>query len=75
MSTDTALIVGFTQALWAHRCCPCVACLDLALERIGAEGSFPLADDALLLPLRSDDSQDLIEADHFLAWDELLGAR
>ena len=52
-----------------------LASVDYALERISLEGSTPSSDRALHLPLRCDDSQDLIEADHFLAWDELLGLR
>jgi len=52
-----------------------LASVDCALEHINFEGSSPSSDHALHLPLRCDDSQDLIEADHFLAWDELLGLR
>ncbi|WP_170955853.1 hypothetical protein [Synechococcus sp. UW140] len=46
-----------------------------SIERIGSEGSRPVCDHANLLLLRFDDSQDLIDQDHFLAWDELLGLR
>jgi|TARA_X000000368_G_C22807596_1_gene613180 tRNA U34 5-carboxymethylaminomethyl modifying GTPase MnmE/TrmE len=46
-----------------------------SIERIGSEGSRAVCDHADLLLLRCDDSQDLIDQDHFLAWDELLGLR
>lgn len=52
-----------------------MASFDRALERINADGTVHLVDDALLMPLRCDESQDVIDQEQWLAWDELLGLR